>query len=101
MRFIWDEAKRKSNLSKHGYDFADAYKVFQSPLVLAEDSRDDYGEQRMLALGLLDAVVVLIVHVESDDSIHLYGDVSFGLKGWKEEVCYIRFERGSSIELCS
>ena len=71
MRFIWDEAKRKANLSKHGYDFADAYKVFQSPLVLAEDSRDDYGEQRMLALGLLDAVVVLVVHVESDDSIRV------------------------------
>ena len=71
MRFIWDEAKRKANLSKHGYDFADAHKVFQSPLVLAEDLRHDYGEQRMLALGLLETIVVLIVHVESDDSIRV------------------------------
>ena len=71
MRFIWDEAKRKSNLAKHGYDFAEAYRVFESPLVLAEDSRDDYGEQRMLALGLLDDVVLLIVHVENDDSIRI------------------------------
>ena len=71
MRFIWDEAKRKSNLSKHGYDFADAKNVFQSPIVLAEDARTDYGEQRMLALGLLDTVVVLVVHVESDDTIRV------------------------------
>ena len=71
MRFIWDEAKRKANLSQPGYDFANAYKVFQSPLVLADDSRDDYGEQQMIAPGLLDAVVVLIVHVESDDSIRV------------------------------
>lgn len=71
MRFIWDEAKRKSNLSKHGYDFADTHKVFQSPIVLAEDARTDYGEQRMLALGLLDTVVVLIVHVESEDTIRV------------------------------
>ena len=72
MRFIRDEAKRKENLSNHGYDFADARKVFQLPLVLAEDSRHDYGEQRMLALGLLETVVVVIVHVEFDDSIRIF-----------------------------
>ena len=71
MRFIWEEAKRKSNLAKHGYDFADAHRVFESPLVLAEDRRDDYGEQRMLALGLLDDVLLLIAHVENDDSIRI------------------------------
>jgi uncharacterized protein len=71
MRFIWDEAKRKSNLAKHGYDFADAHKVFSGSLVLAEDGREDYGEQRMLALGQLDTVVVMIVHVEFDDSIRV------------------------------
>ena len=71
MRFIWDDAKRKENLAKHGYDFADARKVFQLPVVLAEDLRHDYGEQRMLALGLLETVVVLIVHVEFDDSIRI------------------------------
>ena len=71
MQFTWDEAKRKSNLAKHGYDFADAHKVFAGTLVLAEDGRADYGEQRMLALGQLDAVVVMIVHVESDDTIRV------------------------------
>jgi uncharacterized DUF497 family protein len=71
MRYLWDEAKRQANLSKHGLDFADAEKVFAGPLVLFEDGRTDYGEQRMIGIGLLETLVVLIVHVESDDSIRI------------------------------
>ena len=71
MNFTWDEPKRQSNLKKHGLDFADAVKVFSGPLVLFEDQRENYGEQRMIGIGLLDYLVVLIVHVESDDSIRI------------------------------
>ncbi|MBA3057717.1 MAG: BrnT family toxin [Gammaproteobacteria bacterium] len=71
MNFTWDEAKRQANLQKHGLDFADAVKVFSGPLVLFEDQREDYGEQRMIGIGLLDSLVVLIVHVESDESIRI------------------------------
>jgi len=31
MRFVWDEAKRASNLGKHALDFADAAQVFDGP----------------------------------------------------------------------
>lgn len=71
MRFTWNEAKRRANLAKHGLDFADAEKVFAGPLVLGEDQRHDYGEQRMIALGILHAIVVLVVHVESDSEIRI------------------------------
>lgn len=71
MNFTWDEAKRQSNLQKHGLDFADAAKVFGGPLVLFEDKRQDYSEQRMICIGLLDHLVVLIVHVESDQDIRV------------------------------
>jgi uncharacterized DUF497 family protein len=71
MKFMWDEAKRKANLVKHGLDFADARKVFAGPMVLFEDDRHDYGEQRMIGIGLLKSVVVLIVHVESDEFIRI------------------------------
>ena len=40
-------------------------------MVLIEDSRADYGEQRMIGIGLLDCLVVLIVHVESDETIRI------------------------------
>jgi hypothetical protein len=71
MRFTWDEIKRQANLAKHGLDFADAERVFASPMVLVEDSRHDYGEQRMIGIGLLDFLVVLIVHVESHQEIRI------------------------------
>lgn len=71
MNFVWDEGKRIANRRKHGLDFADAHRVFAGPMVLFEDDREDYGEQRMIAVGLLDVLVVLIVHVESTNSIRL------------------------------
>jgi uncharacterized DUF497 family protein len=33
MRFEWDEAKRRSNLHRHGIDFADAESVFAGETV--------------------------------------------------------------------
>jgi len=71
MRYTWDEAKRQTNRQKHGLDYADAEKVFASPMVLFEDSRENYDEQRMIGIGLLDILVVLIVHVESDKEIRI------------------------------
>lgn len=46
MRFEWDEEKRKSNLEKHALDFADAWRVFEAPMLRALDARHDYGEDR-------------------------------------------------------
>jgi len=71
MNFTWDETKRQTNLVKHGLDFADAEQVFAGPMALIEDSRTDYGEQRMIAIGLLAYLVVLIVHVETDESLRV------------------------------
>lgn len=71
MRYIWDEAKRQSNLQKHGLDFVDADKVFNSPMVLFEDNRVAFGEQRMIALGLLKTLIVVVVHVEDDETIRI------------------------------
>ena len=71
MRFTWTATKRRINLAKHGLDFADAKRVFAGPMVLFEDKRTDYGEQRMIGVGLLGDLAVLIVHVESDTTIHV------------------------------
>ena len=40
-------------------------------MALFEDDRYDYGEQRMVGIGLLDSIVVMIVHVETDGSIRI------------------------------
>ena len=71
MNFTWDEPKRQANLKKHGLDFADAEKVFSGPMVLFADQREDYGEQCMIGIGQLEYLVVLIVHVETDEQIRV------------------------------
>jgi hypothetical protein len=52
-------------------NFSDAEKVFANPMLLFEDTRDDYGEQRMIGIGLMDFLVVLIVHVEAFEEIRI------------------------------
>jgi uncharacterized DUF497 family protein len=71
MKFTWDENKRQTNLKKHQLDFADAEKVFAGDVLIFEDIRFDYGEQRWVAMGLLDVLLVVIIHVESTVDIRI------------------------------
>jgi uncharacterized DUF497 family protein len=64
VRYTWDEAKRLRNLRKHGLDFADVWRVFEGDVLTYEDVRFDYGEQRMIAFGMLDGIVVAVVYVD-------------------------------------
>ena len=87
MRFEWDEAKRESNLLKHGIDFIDVEKVFEGEIITILDDRFDYGEDRFITLGLLDGRVVLIVHTETDNLIRL---ISARKATRNEEISYFK-----------
>lgn len=88
MNIEWDEVKRHSNLHKHGFDFADTALVFAGEIVTAEDSRWEYGETRIVTLGLLRGRAVVIVHTEDEESIR----VIFMRKATKnEERVYYQF----------
>jgi len=71
MNFTWHESKRRSNLKKHGFDFADAGQVFNGPTMTMEDARDYGGEQRFNSTGFLGTAIVTISHTENDDEIHI------------------------------
>lgn len=64
MNFVWDERKNEVNIDKHGFDFADTYRVFDLPMIVDLDERDDYGEDRWIGTGMLDRRVVVIVYTE-------------------------------------
>ena len=66
MNFEWDERKNESNISKHGFDFADADRIFNLPMLVFFDDRQDYGEDRLVGIGLLDGRVVVVVYTEPD-----------------------------------
>ena len=69
MRFEWDEAKRRSNIKRHGIDFADLAEVFRAEVVTLVDDRFDYDEDRLLTLALLKGRVITISHTETDEVI--------------------------------
>jgi hypothetical protein len=87
MQFTWDEAKRRTNLVKHGFDFVDAPTVFTGPTFTFEDDRFAYGEQRFITLGLLRGRVVVIAHTEQDDEVHI---ISMREGTRREQTTYFR-----------
>lgn len=71
MKFEWDENKREINILKHGIDFVDAQKIFYYDTVTIEDSRFNYGEQRFIAIGLLNSKIIVVVYTERKNIIRI------------------------------
>lgn len=71
MNFEWDEAKRQSNIRKHGVDFADLKPLFDGATGTIPDDRFEYGEDRFVTFGLLNGIVLTIVHTETDTVIRI------------------------------
>lgn len=72
MRYLFDSAKRKANLAKHGFDLSDAQQVIESnSTVTFEDNRFAYDEPRFVTYGLLGDQVVVVVTAEADEEIRV------------------------------
>jgi uncharacterized protein len=87
MKFEWDEAKRRTNLTRHGIDFAELSAVFENMPDTKLDDRYDYGERRLLTLGLLKGSVVAIAHTENDGVIRI---ISARRATRNEEIKYFK-----------
>jgi hypothetical protein len=70
--FEWDDAKADANLRKHKISFRAASRVFDDPLVLMEqDFSEDYGEDRFLATGMVEGLLMTVAYTERDDCIRI------------------------------
>lgn len=70
MEIEFDPAKRKSNLRKHGLDFTDAPHLFGGLYLEMEDDREDYGEERWIAIGMIfEAVAVCVWTPRRQDTV--------------------------------
>ena len=52
MQYVWDPAKNRANIAKHGIDFADAVAVFEDDLALTSPDSESRGELRFVILGV-------------------------------------------------
>jgi hypothetical protein len=71
IQFEWDENKRQTNILKHKIDFIDVEKIFDYDTVIIEDDRFNYGEQRFIAIGLLEGRTIVVVYTEKENSIRI------------------------------
>lgn len=59
---LFDEAKRQSNLAKHGLDLVDAHLVYNSPnKITLQSPRND--EHRLMDVALVEVMGIVLVLV--------------------------------------
>ena len=70
--FVWDEAKRESNLRKHGLDFRDAHLVYENPDKCTYDSSRE-GERRWMdiAFAVVKGRLLTLVYTERGDDVRV------------------------------
>ena len=72
MKITYDPKKRKKTLENRGLDFADASFVFKTAVYEIEDTRKDYGEKRIIAVGHLAERIVIIGYVQRGNAKHIF-----------------------------
>ena len=69
MKLQWNEERNKLNICKHGIDFNDISLMFDNPMLVKLDNRNDYGEDRWIGIGSLLGIVVVVVYTEQVNDI--------------------------------
>jgi uncharacterized DUF497 family protein len=72
VEFEWDEAKNRTNIAKHGISFELARQIFDGVVWSRIDQRLDYGETRIIAIGVVEQAAILVVaHTERRGRIRI------------------------------
>ena len=87
MLYEWDEAKRLSNIQKHGINFIGIERVFAGTTVTILDDRFDCSESRFISVGLLNGRVVVIARTETREVIRI---ISVRKATKNEEASYFK-----------
>ena len=61
MGFEWDEEKNRLNVEKHGVSFEEAVNVFNDVHLSRPDTREEYGEVRVITIGMIAGTIVAVV----------------------------------------
>jgi uncharacterized DUF497 family protein len=72
MRVTYDREKRERTLRERGLDFEDAAIVFAGVTLEVEDTRKDYGEDRIICFGLLAGRMVVVGYTPRGADRHVF-----------------------------
>ena len=67
MRFSWDPEKSYANFADRGFDFAFASLIFEGSTLEREDTRQEYGERRIVAIGLAAGLELTVCYTDRPD----------------------------------
>ena len=67
MDFEFDPDKSERNEAERGFDFLYASRVFEGRTVSFADDRANYGEVRMIAIGMIDGKLYTVVYTDRGD----------------------------------
>ena len=85
MQITYDITKRNKTLIERGLDFADAKTVFSGHHFTAEDLRQDYGEVRLISIGLIQERMVVLVWTPRGEDRRI---ISMRKANEREQVLY-------------
>ena len=66
--FEWDEAKNRDKIRKHGISFDSAAGLFQYDHLVNLDQRNDYREDRWIAIGWIGPILGVVVYTVGKDT---------------------------------
>jgi uncharacterized protein len=70
--FEWDDDKAVENRRRHRVSFEEATLAVGDPLAIEElDTREDYGEDRMVVIGMSQGQLLAVVCTHRDDRIRI------------------------------
>ena len=72
MRVTYDPEKRERTLKERGLDFEDAKFVFSGVNLEVEDTREDYGEARIICYGYLADRLVVVGYTPRGAARHVF-----------------------------
>ena len=71
MQFEWDDAKERSNQTKHGLSFSEAKQLFEGNRDYLEifDASHSDNEDRFIAIGEINRGIAVVVYTEREEDL--------------------------------
>ncbi len=67
MDFEWDQGKSERNLRERGFGFDSAALIFDGPVLETIDTRKNYGEVRVKAIGAAGGEIIVVIYTDRGD----------------------------------
>jgi uncharacterized protein len=71
VEFEWDEAKHAKTLRERGIGFDDGARILEGPVLIWQDTRRDYGEDRFRAVGESEGDILHVVFTWRSDRVRI------------------------------